>query len=147
MPTAAFDTLFGDPRFVTTDSRYFATLQYGRQLGAATEAVGRVFVDKLWYRGRYPYESFSGPGTSVQKDEADGGGVGGEFLVTRRLFGRDTATPDALVSLGLRYDHETDIEGSLNPRLGVILAPTRPATFKVLYGKAFRAPRGRRDSG
>jgi iron complex outermembrane receptor protein len=185
VPTGAFDTLFGDPRFVTTDRRWFTTVQYGRRLGGATEAVGRVFVDRLYYSGDYPYESPSGPGTSVQKDVGEGTGLGAELLVSRRVMGRDTATigvearnsfqldqlayfegspdfdiesrqqgkkwaafgqyesaitPDVLLNVGLRYDHETDIDGSFNPRLGLILAPNRPASLKLLYGKAFRAP-------
>jgi iron complex outermembrane receptor protein len=185
VPTAAFDTLFGDPRFVTTDRRFFATLQYGRRIGADTEAVGRIFVDDMHYDGDYPYENSTGDGTTVQADVADGTGVGGEFLVSRRILGRDTGTVgfevrnnfrldqwtrfdgeaaydtesfesarkwaafgqyeaslsrDLLLSAGLRYDYESDVAGSVNPRLGLIITPSRPSTFKILYGTAFRAP-------
>lgn len=185
VPTAAFDTIFGDPRFVTTDRRFFTTLQYGRRLGADAEAVGRMFVDTMHYHGDYPYETASGDRSTVQADVADGTGVGGEFLVSRRILGRDTGTVgveirnnfrldqwtrfdgastydtesfesankwaafgqyeatlsrDVLLSAGLRYDHESDVAGSLNPRLGLILGPSRSSTFKLLYGTAFRAP-------
>jgi outer membrane cobalamin receptor len=185
VPTAAFDTVFGDPRFVTNDRRFFTTIQYGHRLGTDTEAVGRVFVDNIHYHGDYPYEAATGDGTSLQADVADGTGVGGEFLVSRRILGHDTGTVgfelrdnfrldqwtrfegetaydtesfesaykwaaygqyeatlsrDVLLSAGLRYDHESDIAGSVNPRLGLILGPSRTSTFKILYGTAFRAP-------
>jgi iron complex outermembrane receptor protein len=184
VPTAAFDTIFGDPRFVTTDRRFFTTLQYGHRLGTNAEAVGRMFVDDIHYHGDYPYADGSG-GSIVQADAADGTGVGGEFLVSRRMMGHDTGTAgfeirnnfrldqwtrfegettndtesfgsaqkwaafgqyeaalgrDVLLSAGLRYDHESDMEGSLNPRLGLIFGSSRSSTFKLLYGTAFRAP-------
>lgn len=185
VPTAAFDTLFGDPRFVTTDRRFFTTLQYGHRLGAEAEAVGRIFVDSMHYSGDYPYEAAGGDGTTVQDDVGDGTGIGGEFLVSRRIIGHDTGTVgfelrnnfrldqwtrfqgeatndtesyesaqkwaafgqyeatlsrDVLLSAGLRYDHESDVASSLNPRLGLIFGSSRASTLKVLYGTAFRAP-------
>ena len=41
---------------------------------------------------------------------------------------------------GLRHDNYIDIENSLSPRLGIIYYPWQDHTFKLLYGKAFRAP-------
>ena len=185
VPTAAFDTIFGDPRFVTTDRRFFTTVQYGHRLGTDAEAVGRLFVDNIHYNGDYPYELAGRDGSTVQADVADGTGLGGEFLVSRRIIGHDTGTVgfelrnnfrldqwtrfegesandtesfestrkwaafgqyeatlsrEILVSAGLRYDHESEVAGSLNPRLGLIVGPSRASTFKLLYGTAFRAP-------
>jgi outer membrane cobalamin receptor len=185
VPTAAFDTIFGDSRFVTTDRRFFTTLQYGHRLGTDAEAVGRMFLDNMHYDGDYPYELAGNDGTTVQADVADGTGIGGEFLVSRRMIGHDTGTigieirnnfrldqwtrfdgesindtesfesakkwaafgqyeatlsRDVLLSAGVRYDHESDIAGSFNPRLGLIFGSSRSSTFKLLYGTAFRAP-------
>ena len=42
--------------------------------------------------------------------------------------------------LGLRHDNYIDFESSLSPRLGIIYHPWQGHTFKLLYGKAFRAP-------
>jgi outer membrane receptor protein involved in Fe transport len=42
--------------------------------------------------------------------------------------------------LGLRHDNYIDVENSLSPRIGIIYNPWQDHTFKLLYGKAFRAP-------
>jgi outer membrane receptor protein involved in Fe transport len=44
------------------------------------------------------------------------------------------------ITTGLRYDHHSDADGSLNPRMGVVYAPNDRLFFKLLYGQAFRAP-------
>lgn len=41
---------------------------------------------------------------------------------------------------GLRHDNYIDFESSLSPRIGIIYNPWQGHTFKLLYGKAFRAP-------
>ena len=184
VPTASYETLFGDPRFETTDGRFFAHAQYGRMLNPRTEIVGRVFVDASRYHGVYPYAGETPGDTYVQDDQAKGNGWGGEVMATRRLprghaatIGlefRDDFTLDqsywytnddpgldsrhALVSWGLsaqdefplgenvlvnagaRVDHYESFGTTANPRLGVILGPSRPTTIKLLYGRAFRAP-------
>lgn len=46
-----------------------------------------------------------------------------------------------LLTAGLRYDRYSGNTGdTLNPRLGLIYYPNDDATFKALYGEAFRAP-------
>ena len=41
---------------------------------------------------------------------------------------------------GLRNDKYLDAESALSPRIGIIYSPWELHTFKLLYGKAFRAP-------
>lgn len=41
---------------------------------------------------------------------------------------------------GIRYDNYFDISSTLNPRLGLVYQTNFGATFKGLYGTAFRAP-------
>lgn len=41
---------------------------------------------------------------------------------------------------GVRYDGYSDVGGSLNPRLALLIAPNKNVYFKSLYGEAFRAP-------
>ncbi|HYG36200.1 MAG TPA: TonB-dependent receptor, partial [Clostridia bacterium] len=41
---------------------------------------------------------------------------------------------------GLRYDHYDTFGDTLNPRLGLLYSPWQKTTFKLLYGRAFRAP-------
>lgn len=182
VPTAAFETVFGDPRFETTDDRVFAHAEYGRTLAPGTEIVGRLAFDAMRYRGAYPYGDPTG--TWVQDDGARANGVSGELVLTRRfprghaatfgfewrddftvdqyftapagqagldsrqqmsalgLFAQDefAPTPGILINAGARIDHYGSFGTTVNPRIGLILGPSRPATFKLLFGRAFRAP-------
>lgn len=45
-----------------------------------------------------------------------------------------------IFSAGVRYDHYSTVGDSVNPRLGLMYQPWKPTTFKLLYGRAFRAP-------
>lgn len=47
---------------------------------------------------------------------------------------------NVILNAGLRYDWHSEIEDSLNPRLGLIFQPAPQSAFKLLYGTAFRAP-------
>ena len=46
----------------------------------------------------------------------------------------------ANLTAGVRYDHYSDFEGTLNPRLGLVWSFLENADLKLLYGQAFRAP-------
>jgi outer membrane receptor for ferrienterochelin and colicins len=58
------------------------------------------------------------------------------------VFGQaDLAIRTNLIfSAGLRYDYYSTFGDSVNPRLGLMYQPWMPTTFKLLYGRAFRAP-------
>lgn len=43
-------------------------------------------------------------------------------------------------NVGVRYDHYDTFGGTTNPRLALIYNPLEKSTFKLLYGRAFRAP-------
>ena len=45
-----------------------------------------------------------------------------------------------LLNAGLRYDHYDSFGGTVNPRLALIHQATASDTFKLIYGRAFRAP-------
>ena len=45
-----------------------------------------------------------------------------------------------ILSAGIRYDHYSTFGGTTNPRLALIYEPLKKTVFKLLYGKAFRAP-------
>jgi iron complex outermembrane receptor protein len=45
-----------------------------------------------------------------------------------------------LFSAGVRYDYYDSFGGTANPRLALIYSPWLRSNFKLLYGKAFRAP-------
>jgi outer membrane receptor for ferrienterochelin and colicins len=44
------------------------------------------------------------------------------------------------LNAGVRYDHFETFGGSVNPRAGLMYSPLPKTTFKLLYGRAFRAP-------
>jgi iron complex outermembrane receptor protein len=45
-----------------------------------------------------------------------------------------------ILNVGLRYDHYSTFGGTTNPRAALIYNPWENTTFKLLYGKSFRAP-------
>jgi outer membrane receptor protein involved in Fe transport len=44
------------------------------------------------------------------------------------------------LTLGARYDRNSQYGASFNPRIGAVYQPTDKTTIKLLYGSAFRAP-------
>ncbi len=44
------------------------------------------------------------------------------------------------VTIGTRYDFDSQIGSQLNPRLGIVYEPTPNSNIKLLYGRAYRAP-------
>lgn len=47
---------------------------------------------------------------------------------------------DLLLNAGVRYDHDSNIGGNVNPRVALIYKPASATVLKALYGKAYRAP-------
>jgi iron complex outermembrane receptor protein len=45
-----------------------------------------------------------------------------------------------ILNAGVRYDHFSTFGDAVNPRAALIYQPWEPATFKLLYGEAYRAP-------
>ncbi len=44
------------------------------------------------------------------------------------------------LTAGVRYDRDTQVDGSFNPRLAAIVSPFSGSSLKFLYGSAFRSP-------
>lgn len=44
------------------------------------------------------------------------------------------------ITIGARYDIDSEIGGILNPRTGLVFTPLKNTNVKLLYGKAYRAP-------
>jgi outer membrane receptor for ferrienterochelin and colicins len=51
-----------------------------------------------------------------------------------------TILSNLILNAGLRHDHYSSFGGTTNPRLSLIYHPFEQTVFKMLYGKAFRAP-------
>lgn len=58
------------------------------------------------------------------------------------LYGQDqfTIRKGLILNAGLRFDHYPTFGGTTNPRLALIYSPLARTTFKLIYGRAFRAP-------
>jgi outer membrane receptor for ferrienterochelin and colicins len=91
VPTAAFDTVFGDPRFRTTDEHEFLDAQYERSTGATRVSV-RSYLDRYQYDGTYPQQGFDGSPVVLYDDYANGLWAGVEGRVTRPVAARQTMT-------------------------------------------------------
>lgn len=51
-----------------------------------------------------------------------------------------TIRTNLILSAGVRYDYFSTVGHSVNPRVGLMYQPWTPTTFKLLYGRAIRAP-------
>lgn len=90
VPTAAYATVFGDPRFRTTDSHLFVDAQHDRQAGD-TQLSFRAYLDRYRYDGSYPSEGWDGlPDAVLYEDYADGIWWGVEGRATRTIGARHT---------------------------------------------------------
>ncbi|HTK28641.1 MAG TPA: TonB-dependent receptor [Vicinamibacterales bacterium] len=97
VPTAAFGTVFDDPRTQTRDARGFVDLQYTRPLSARTTLKGRASYDQYDYDGTYAYD------TGLFHDGAHGAWLtGGGDLVHR--IDRHTVTAGFEVRDNLRQN-------------------------------------------
>jgi iron complex outermembrane receptor protein len=65
---------------------------------------------------------------------------GQSVLDFKKIFSLEKGVKNLSLTAGIRYDHYTDVGESVNPRAGLVYAPTESLYFKVLYGRAFRAP-------
>jgi outer membrane receptor protein involved in Fe transport len=85
IPTGAFDTLPGDHRATSTDTRGFAELRYEPSLGKDDRLYLRAYLDWYRFRGGYPYDD---PTVGVVRDSWDGLWAGGEARVLLTPFDR-----------------------------------------------------------
>lgn len=53
---------------------------------------------------------------------------------------RYAVNPKVDLTLGSRYDYNSRYDGSVNPRVGLVVKATEDIRVKMLYGKAFLAP-------
>lgn len=86
VPTAAFETIFNDPRFKTWDDRAWVDLSWAKAFGARTEVNARAYYDWFHYYGDYPYEDTTvvPPVQILNKDGARAQWYGVELLVSHR---------------------------------------------------------------
>jgi iron complex outermembrane receptor protein len=86
IPTASWGTVFGDPRFSTTDGRAWLDATYERTVGN-TLVAGRAYLDRMGYEGSYPFSQ-----ETLNRDSSGGPWFGGEVSASRRLGRRHRLT-------------------------------------------------------
>lgn len=119
-------TDFARARWWSFDGQYVRPLGERHRLVAGAEARWNAQQDQ----GGDNVDS----GTVVFRSHRDG--------TIWALFAQDEwhVTPALQVSAGLRHDEYDTFGGTTNPRLAVVYDAAQVGTFKLLYGRAFRAP-------
>jgi iron complex outermembrane receptor protein len=120
IPTAAFGTLFNDPRTETTDVRGFADLQYSRRLDPRTRIELRGGYDHYAYDGTYAYD------TGLFNDGARGDWLTTEATIVRQM-GRHAVTA------GAEYRDNFTQDQSARDETGVLLDDRRVSDTAALY--------------
>jgi iron complex outermembrane receptor protein len=119
VPTAAFDTTFGDPRFRTRDGRFYLDGAFERAF-STTKVNLHAYVDRYRYDGTYPFAS------ELFTDFADGVWTGAEARVTRQIASRHTLTAGAEWRHNLRqlqggsYEIDTASSFRVNTTSGIL---------------------------
>jgi iron complex outermembrane receptor protein len=115
VPTAAFETVFGDPRFRTTDAHGYFDAQYDRMFGRARLNV-RGYADRYHYDGDYPEAGWEGtPPVVLYNDYANGGWAGAEARVTTPVGPRQTMILGAEFRDNYRQDQGVDYVDDVVP--------------------------------
>ncbi len=83
IPTAAYGTLFNDPREQTTDAQGYADLAYSGTAAERWDVAGHVFYGSYRYTGDYPF----GPPVVLNRDETAARWGGGEAKLIGNLEG------------------------------------------------------------
>lgn len=120
IPTAPFDTVFGDTRTATDDTRAFAHAHYARRLGARTTLELRGAYDRYDYLGRLAYD------TGLMTDVGHGAWVTSEASIVEQ-FDRHGLTAGIEYRANVRQDQSADDE------TGVLLDDRRSSHISGVY--------------
>ena len=82
VPTASFGTIFNDGRERTYDSHSYLDVHYERAVGARSELTQRIYADRYYYHGDYPYDY---PPVTLYKDFTWGYWLGTETRVVSKV--------------------------------------------------------------
>lgn len=94
IPTGSFETVFNDPRNVTTDDRAWFDLGYARTFASGIDVAARVYYDYYAYDGTYVYDysETDDPFLVLNRDFAKGTWWGAEARAGRTFFGKHMVT-------------------------------------------------------
>ncbi len=105
VPTASWDSYFGDPRFRTMESLAFADLKYEHEFDDDLRVLARVNFNRYRYQGIFPLPDdpdVDPPVIPLNKDDVLGQWVGTEAQVFRPLGNQHALTA------GLEYRNNLD---------------------------------------
>jgi len=115
VPSAQFETLFGDSRMRQWDSRAFVEAKVEPNLGPTFESLSRVHGNYVGYRGHYPYSPSDG---GVERVAYDGAWIGVEqrILVKPTRSVRITGGGEAQYHFLAHDRSSTELFGSTDDR-------------------------------
>jgi len=98
LPTAAYGTVFGDPRNCLLNERAFAELKYQHEFEDEWRVAARLYYDQYHYGGNFPEPEYAYgdpryPGViTMNCDRSDQESLGGEIQLTKVLLDRHRLT-------------------------------------------------------
>lgn len=109
IPTGSYETVFGDPRAETTDTFGYVDLKFDRTFAVDWRVLARVYYDRYYYGGVYPYPG--DPAVVLNRDRTLGDRWGAELQGTTRALPRHVVTLGAAFEHNLHQDQENfDVE-------------------------------------
>ncbi len=129
-----------------------ASYENMKQFDIQSYANANLTGDFLKVGGRdyapFPYQYFSGGYTDISEngnwssDKSRDVFAGYVQCVSdlKKLFYLKKNVENLILTVGGRYDNYENVGSSVNPRFGIVYAPTEKLWLKALYGRAFRAP-------
>ncbi|MCP4690657.1 MAG: TonB-dependent receptor, partial [Desulfobacterales bacterium] len=106
--------------------------------GKPLEIDGTVYAPNQYFGGML---DMSENGNYVDEVTRKIAAVYGQATIDlKTLFSLEQGVENMSLTAGVRYDHYSDVESSVTPRLGIVYAPTKKLYFKALYSEGFNAP-------
>jgi iron complex outermembrane receptor protein len=133
IPTASFDTVFGDSRTQTVDARAYANVKYGANLSPQIQLVARGSYDQSNYHGTYVYNDSAadaGDSRPIVSTESASGRWGGAEV---QLLTRSLAHHRLIGGAEVRYNGQQD--QMVSNETAVHLDDRRSSSLWAIYGQ------------
>lgn len=120
LPSAPFDTWFGDPRAQQTDERGFLELRADPKVSSATTATTRAVLNRYTFRGRYPREVSFDAVRQVPTDGLEVDSFRGHWVTVEQRFVHDFSERLHL-TVGGEGSYHFDVQQSVRDISGSLL--------------------------
>jgi outer membrane receptor for ferrienterochelin and colicin len=124
VPTAEFDTEFGDPRFHQIDTRGLLEMRFEPEISKSIQIMSRAHVNYYTFRGHYPRSVVDG---GVEHDKFDGSWAGVEERVVLTPGGKVRLT------LGGELQFHYLVRQTAEDDNGMYLDDERPYDVRAAY--------------